>query len=155
MDADENEVRPTLQDYLTDGSSEDGEPNEDVEDELGKGTDWRSIKARLQTAGRSKRQIQPVEHRVRFSCSNHPTVSILLFLSSFAHLDLSHCAVSPTPPPSRQDMPELLRQWSTTFENSKKRHLAEHLEQQFAEWHSLLLYELLLHRFRLHLRVCA
>ena len=74
-----NEAELAMKAYL-DGENSDEEHNgEDSSVEDDGNTDWKSIKARLQTAGRSRHQINPVEHKVRFPC-------YLLLISRFPPL---------------------------------------------------------------------
>lgn len=100
MDSSPSDASEAINDYLQSTAPLSDDESLDLE-ELGNGkTDWKSVKARLQTHGRSRFKIQPLENK---------------------------------------DMPILLKQWSQQFRTTKQNAFVRHAQEQFVEWHSLLL----------------
>lgn len=64
MDSSPSDASEAINDYLQSTAPLSDDESLDLE-ELGNGkTDWKSVKARLQTHGRSRFKIQPLENKV-------------------------------------------------------------------------------------------
>jgi hypothetical protein len=100
MDPEPDSDISSLMDYLKDGDNVEDEQIAGEGELTAPTKDWKTVKARLTSHGRSRAKIVPLDNT---------------------------------------DMPELLEQWTTTFKATKQRSLVAHSQDQFAEWHSLLL----------------